>query len=108
MARKSNEIRRGKDLSSAGKAADRSLAVALIKLLAVGFAGGAALIAGAKKVGDTYLDAKEISELPDIEDMEGMGEDDSSEDAEDEVSADDTDLETDADVIAEAEEAKAE
>mgnify|MGYP004444662733 CR=1 FL=1 len=76
MAQKDNKIRPGKDMRRAGAPADKSLAVALIKLMGVGFATGLALIAGAKKVGDTYLDAKEISELPDIEDMEGMGEDD--------------------------------
>ena len=40
------------DMSKAGAKADAELAKALLKIVAVGVAGGAALIGGAKKVGD--------------------------------------------------------
>ena len=43
---------RQKDMSAAGKRADASLAGALLKIIAVGVAGGAVLISGSKKVGE--------------------------------------------------------
>lgn len=70
-----DRIRRGKDMSRAGKAADKELAGALLKMIAVGFAGGLAMIAGAKKVGSAYLDAKAKSDvdLDEMEDAEACG-----------------------------------
>ena len=54
---------RNKKMSAVGKAADISLAKALLKLMAVGIAGGAALLAGGKKAGDAILAAEEKKKL---------------------------------------------
>ena len=43
---------RNADMSAAGKPADKNLAKSLLKVLAVGIAGGAALLVGGKKVGE--------------------------------------------------------
>ncbi len=50
---KSYELRPSKDMRAAGRAADSALAEELLKLIAIGVAGGIATIAGAKKLGES-------------------------------------------------------
>ena len=80
--RKPETLIRGRDMRSAGRPADAALAKAMLKLMAVGFAGGVALIAGAKKVGESMLN-KAMSDIPesDLGDMSEMGIDDAPEEA---------------------------
>ena len=57
--RKSYELRPSKSMREAGLRADRDLAEALLKVIAIGLAGGIATIAGAKKFGEELQDAEE-------------------------------------------------
>lgn len=70
MARKSNNIRMAKDMSKAGASADRVLAKALLKIVAVGLAGGAATIAGSDKFGKKLVELREKKALKDAEQQE--------------------------------------
>lgn len=56
---KSYELRPSRDMRNAGRAADQDLAGTLLKLIAVGVAGGIATIAGAKKVGEEIVSMQE-------------------------------------------------
>lgn len=57
--RKSYDLKPPKDMRSAGRAADSELAEDLLKLIAIGIAGGIATIAGAKKFGEKLQDMQE-------------------------------------------------
>lgn len=56
---KSYELRPSKDMRAAGRAADSELAEELLKLIAIGVAGGIATIAGAKKLGESLQGMQE-------------------------------------------------
>jgi hypothetical protein len=57
--RKSYELRLSKDMRDAGLRADRDLAEALLRVIAIGLAGGIATIAGAKKFGEGLQEMQE-------------------------------------------------
>ena len=56
---KSYELRQPEGMRYAGRPADSDLAESLLKMIAVGVAGGIALIAGAKKLGEELQDIQE-------------------------------------------------
>ena len=57
--RKSYDLKSPKDMRHAGRPADSDLAEELLKLIAIGVAGGIATIAGAKKFGEKLQDMQE-------------------------------------------------
>lgn len=59
---KSYELRPSRDMRAAGARANSDLAEALLKIIAVGLAGGIATIAGAKKLGEEILEIQDNAE----------------------------------------------
>lgn len=60
--RKSFDLKPSKDMRFAGKPADSDLVEELLKLIAIGVAGGIALITGAKKFGEGLQDMQSEAE----------------------------------------------
>lgn len=60
--KKSYELRPSRDMRAAGARANSDLAEALLKIIAVGVAGGIATIAGAKKLGEEIQELQESAE----------------------------------------------
>ena len=59
---KSYELRPSRDMRAAGARANSDLAEALLKIIAVGVAGGIATIAGAKKLGESIVEMQDNAE----------------------------------------------